>query len=88
MTQTTKRQRDLDTVWTTEHLLKDTDDLKAYLGMLRETSAYVRERMKAGLSLDEAQSAGLPEKWDEWGSGFIDPDRWIATIHRSYGGDP
>ena len=31
LTQTTKRQRDLDTIWTTEHLLKDTDDLRAYL---------------------------------------------------------
>jgi hypothetical protein len=31
MTQTTRRDRDLDTVWTTEHLLKDTDDLRAYL---------------------------------------------------------
>jgi len=31
MTQTTRRDRDHDTVWTTEHLLKDTDDLRAYL---------------------------------------------------------
>ncbi len=31
MTQLTRRDRDLDTVWTIEHLLKDTDDLQAYL---------------------------------------------------------
>ncbi len=31
MTQTTERRRELDTVWTTEHLLKNTDDLRAYL---------------------------------------------------------
>ncbi len=31
MTQVTRRDRDLDTIWTTEHLLKNTDDLRAYL---------------------------------------------------------
>jgi len=39
MTQTTRRQRDLDTVWTTEPLLKDTDDLKAYLTIPDEAFA-------------------------------------------------
>jgi hypothetical protein len=39
MTQTTRRQRDLDTVWTTEPLLKDTDDLKAYLTIPAEAFA-------------------------------------------------
>ncbi|MCX7008587.1 MAG: hypothetical protein NTY53_15270 [Kiritimatiellaeota bacterium] len=36
MTQTTKRERDLDTVWTTEHLLKDADDARAYLQISEE----------------------------------------------------
>ena len=31
LTQAKKRTKDLDTVWTTEHLLKDLDDVKAYL---------------------------------------------------------
>ncbi len=31
LTQTTKRERELDTVWTTEPLLKDTDDIRAFL---------------------------------------------------------
>jgi hypothetical protein len=39
MTQTTKRERALDTVWTTEHLLKDVDDLKAYLQVPDEVFA-------------------------------------------------
>ena len=39
MTQTTKRTRDLDTVWTTEHLLKDADDLRAYLEIPDEAFA-------------------------------------------------
>lgn len=39
MTEATKRERELDTVWTTEHLLKDTDDLKAYLQIPDEVFA-------------------------------------------------
>jgi len=39
MTQTTRRDRHLDTVWTTEHLLKNTDDLRAYLTIPDEAFA-------------------------------------------------
>ncbi len=39
MTQLTRRDRDLDTVWTTEHLLKDTDDLRAFLTIPDEAFA-------------------------------------------------
>lgn len=39
MTQTTKRERDLDTVWTTEHLLKDADDAEAFLQVPDEAFA-------------------------------------------------
>ena len=39
MTQMTRRDRELDTVWTTEHLLKDTDDLQAYLEIPDEAFA-------------------------------------------------
>jgi hypothetical protein len=33
LTSTTRRSPDVDTVWTTEHLLKSVDDLKAYLAL-------------------------------------------------------
>ena len=39
LTQTTKRERSIDTVWTTEHLLKDADDLLAYLQIPDEAFA-------------------------------------------------
>ncbi len=39
MSQTTRRDRQLDTVWTIEHLLKSTDDLKAYLEIPDEALA-------------------------------------------------
>lgn len=39
LTETTKRSRDVDTIWTTEHLLKHTDDLHAYLDIPDEAFA-------------------------------------------------
>jgi len=39
MTQTTKRERELDTVWTVEHLLKTNDDVDAYLQVPDEAFA-------------------------------------------------
>jgi len=53
MTQTTRRDRDLDTVWTTEHLLKDTDDLKAYLEIPDE--AFAESVDVSPLQVEEAE---------------------------------
>lgn len=39
MTSTTRRQPDLDTLWTTEHLLKSKEDLQAYLQLPDEVFA-------------------------------------------------
>lgn len=39
LTELTRRDPDLDTVWTLEHLLKDTDDLRAYLQLPDEALA-------------------------------------------------
>ncbi|HJP33347.1 MAG: uroporphyrinogen decarboxylase family protein [Candidatus Latescibacteria bacterium] len=39
MTSTTRREPALDTIWTTEHLLKDADDIRAYLELPDEVFA-------------------------------------------------
>ena len=53
LTQTTRRDRDLDTIWTTEHLLKDTDDLKAYLQIRDE--AFAETVDISGIEAEEAK---------------------------------
>ena len=63
--------------------LSTVDDLKNYLEMLKETTKTVTQKMDNGKSLDEIKADGLAD-WDSWGSGFINTDRWIATIHNSY----
>ena len=39
--------------------------------------------LRAGRTLEQAKAEGLPEKWKEWGTGFIKTDQWIETIYRS-----
>ncbi len=57
MTQTTMRQRQIDTVWTVEHLLKDAADVEAYLAVPDEAFA---ERIDTGPL--EAEEAALGER--------------------------
>lgn len=63
--------------------LSTLDDVKAYHGMLVETTAIVQERIDAGMSLEKIQEEGLPETWDSWGSGYIDTPTWLETLHQS-----
>ena len=53
MTRTTRRERALDTVWTTEPLLKDTGDLKAYLKIPDEV--FVEQLDVSPLKAEEAE---------------------------------
>jgi len=59
------------------------DDLKAYHATLRETTEIVRQRMRQGKTLEQAKAEGLPEKYKEWGTGFVKTDQWIETVYRS-----
>jgi cyclase len=63
--------------------LSTLDDLKRYHAMLTETVDLVRKQSQTGKSLDAIKASGLPEKYKEWGSGFITTPIWIETIHRS-----
>lgn len=60
------------------------EDLKAYHATLVETAKIVQDAMKKGRSVDEIKKAGLPEKYNEAGSGFIKTEAWIETVYRSY----
>ena len=60
------------------------DDLKTYHRMLVETTDRVRAAMREGKSLDQIKAEGPGDEWKDWGAGFINADRWIETIHRSY----
>lgn len=59
-------------------------DLQASVDMLKETTSIVREQIEAGKSLSEIKAAGFPEKWQSWGTGFINSDRWAEIVYNSY----
>lgn len=60
------------------------EDLKNFRDMLEQTTAVIRKGMKDGKSLEQLQAAGLPDRWKSWGTGFVNTDRWISIVHRSY----
>lgn len=60
------------------------DDLKSFHAMLVETIGIVRDRMKAGKTLEQIQTEGLPEKWKSWGGGFINTKTWINIVYQSF----
>jgi len=57
------------------------DDLKSFHAMLVETTSLLKKSIADGKSLAELKAAGLPEKWQSFGTGFIKTDRWIETIY-------
>ncbi|GAB4516536.1 MAG: hypothetical protein Tsb0020_35170 [Haliangiales bacterium] len=63
--------------------LASVDDLRAFHQTLVETTEIVRGHIDAGKTLEQIQKAGLPAKYESWGSGFINTDTWLATIHKS-----
>ena len=66
--------------------LSDRDDLRAYLEMLEESVGLVSAGLEAGKGLKELQAAGMPDRWADWGGGFINSDRWIEILYRSLQG--
>ena len=63
--------------------LASVEDLKNFRAMLVETSDIVKKGVAAGKSLTDLKAAGLPEKYKDFGTGFIKTDRWIETIYNS-----
>jgi cyclase len=64
--------------------LSTLDDLKNYHQTLMETAKIVQDAMKKKKTLDEIKKMGLPDKYKDYGSGFIKTDAWIETVYKSY----
>ena len=59
------------------------EGLKTYHQTLIETVDIVRKKMKRE-TLEQIKKEGLPDKYKDYGSGFINTDAWIETIYKSY----
>jgi glyoxylase-like metal-dependent hydrolase (beta-lactamase superfamily II) len=58
-------------------------DLKAFHDMLVETTGIIRKAISEGKSLEQVKAAGLPEKYKEWGTGFINHARYIEIVYNN-----
>jgi cyclase len=60
--------------------LSDKAGLRAFLDMLKGTTAAVQKAIAAGKSLDDMKTEKVLAAWDSWGTGFIKSDRWLETL--------
>lgn len=62
--------------------LANRDDYQGFVDMIKETSKVVLAEKALGKSVEEIVEMGLDDKWESWGSGFINEERWIKTLYR------
>ncbi|MGY8888961.1 MAG: MBL fold metallo-hydrolase [Pseudomonadales bacterium] len=55
-------------------------DLQRYLNMLTSTRQFIDAELAQGKSEKSILAAGLAPKWDSWGEGFINEERWLKTL--------
>ena len=58
-------------------------DLQWFHDVVAETIAHVEGEKRAGKTVEQIQDAGLPEAYEEVGSGFIPEAAWIQAVYTS-----
>ncbi len=58
-------------------------DLERYRDMLLDTVALVKAAQAGGKTLADVKAAGVPEKYKDWGTGFINASRWLEIAFNS-----
>jgi glyoxylase-like metal-dependent hydrolase (beta-lactamase superfamily II) len=59
------------------------DDVRAFITMLKETSAVVEQAIRAGKTVEQMKQAKILEPWQKWSGEFISTDAFIETLHAS-----
>jgi glyoxylase-like metal-dependent hydrolase (beta-lactamase superfamily II) len=55
-------------------------DLEATHAMLNETIALVKKAIADGKTQEQIRAAGVPEKYKDWGAGFINVNRYLDAV--------
>ena len=58
-------------------------DLQWFHDVVAETIAHIEGEKRAGKTVEQIQAAGLPEEYEEVGSGFIPEAAWIQAVYTS-----
>jgi cyclase len=68
--------------------LSNLDDVRAFLKMLKETTAAVQKALDAGETLDQMKQARILDPWKQFSGGFINEDAFVETLYNSLTGRP
>ena len=69
-------------------VLSDLDDVRAYVKMLKETSAVVQQAIDAHKSVDQMKKEKVLEPWAKWSNDFVSQDIFIETLYNSLTNHP
>lgn len=68
--------------------LSNLDDVRAYIQMLKETTAAVQKALAAKKSLDQMKQEKILAPWSKWSGDFVNQDTFIETIFNSLTNHP
>jgi Zn-dependent hydrolases, including glyoxylases len=68
--------------------LSNLDDVRAYIRMLRDTTAAVQNAMAAKKTLDQMKQEKILAPWAKWSGDFVNQDTFIETIYNSLTNHP
>lgn len=68
--------------------LSSLDDVRAYIQMLKDTTAAVQKAMAAKKTLDQMKQEKILAPWAKWSGDFVNQDTFIETIYNSLTNHP
>jgi glyoxylase-like metal-dependent hydrolase (beta-lactamase superfamily II) len=68
--------------------LSNLDDVRAFVQMLKETSAVVQKGLDAHKTVEQMKQEKILDPWKKWSGEFIDSDKFIETLYNSLTGKP
>ncbi|HET8966345.1 MAG TPA: MBL fold metallo-hydrolase [Candidatus Acidoferrum sp.] len=68
--------------------LSSLDDVRAYIQMLKDTTAVVQKAMAAKKTLDQMKQEKILAPWAKWSGDFVNQDTFIETIYNSLTNHP
>jgi cyclase len=68
--------------------LSNLDDVRAFVQMLKETSAAVQKAINEHKTVEQMKQERILEPWKKWSGEFIDSDKFIETLYNSLTGKP
>ena len=68
--------------------LSNLDDVRAYVQMLKDTTAAVQKAMAARKTVDQMKQEKILAPWAKWSGDFVNQDTFIETVYNSLTNHP